>query len=340
MVLSKAFCLIFFEETTMNGDEIIRRIYRGATEWPFVNFQPATFDALSELIPFDLGMWGFAGKASGSIVDVHLYQQPKRMLEVDMTDFQHGDFLADAVFNQPGKVINQTDSTSREAYKRTRIYKEIPRPQGMQQALSTCWVEPVSGLIGFMSLWRKSSRQIFTEIEKVTLQRLLPHIAEAHRLSRIAYMRQFDLPALQSTRQATALCTPRGALIEAESTFFKIMNKEWVAWHGTTLPFTLQPLLTEKKPYRGTAVVITAQALDDMVLVRIRAVSKLDMLGKKQLQIAQSYAQGENYQEIAGKFSIAENTARSHIATIFKKCDVHNKAELATLLYKTPLGNG
>ncbi len=324
----------------MNCDEIIRRIYRGATEWPFAYFQSATFDALSEQIPFDSGIWGLSGKAPDSIVDVYLYQQQKRMLEVNMTDFQHEDFLVDMVRSQPGKVINHADLISREAYKKTRLYKEFAHPGGMQQALSTCWIEPVSGLIGFMSLWRKSTRQTFTEIERVTLERLLPHIAEAHRLSRIAYMRQFDSQTMQSSRQATALCNPRGAVIEAESIFFKLIKQEWRAWHGSTLPFTLQPLLTQKQAYRGASIVITAQALDDMAFVRVRALTKLDMLGKKQLQIAQSYAQGESYHDIAGKFSIAENTARSHIATIFKKCGVHNKAELARLLFKTPLGDG
>ncbi|TCV90631.1 helix-turn-helix transcriptional regulator [Sulfurirhabdus autotrophica] len=323
----------------MHCDEFIRSIYRGSTEWPLAYFQTNIFDSLSKLIPFDLGVWGRSGELPESIVDVHLYHQSKREIEDCLADFQHEDFLADAVRSDSGQVINLADLLSHEANIKPAGYKEFARQWGAQQVLSTCWNETMPGLVCFMSLWRKSPHHFFTEVERKTLERLLPHIAEAHRLSRIGYMRQFDLPhTLQRSKQAVALCNSRGVLIEAEAAFFHLIKTEWSSWRSNKLPFELKPLQTQKQPYRGENISISAQVIDEMVLVQVRELNRLDMLGKKQLQIAQCYAHGENYHDISAKFSIAENTVRSHIATIFKKCSVHNKAELATLLFKTPQG--
>lgn len=315
------------------GNEIIQRLYRGATEWPLIHFQQAALDTVAEIIPFDSAMWGRGGEPPEAIVDVHLDRQPKRMIEEYLADFQQEDFLADAVRSQPGKTVNLVDLISREDFEKTRLYREFARRWGVQQVLSTCWAEPMTGLTGFLSLWRKSPRRPFSEQERSELECLIPHLAEAHRICRITYMLQLDR-VVQTPGQALALCNPRGALIEAESAFFKLIAREWRAWRGTTLPNELLPVLAQEQDYRGSAVVVTAQPLGDTLLVRIRALSVLDKLSEKQRQVMLLYARGESYRDIAHAFGLAESTVRNHIASIFKKCRVHNKSELAALVMR------
>jgi DNA-binding CsgD family transcriptional regulator len=319
----------------VGGDEIIRRFYRGATEWPLNHFQQTSLDTLAELIAFDSAMWGRGGEPPDAIVDVHLDRQPRRMIERYLADFQQEDFLADAVRSQPGKTVNLVDLISREDFEKTRIYREFCRRWGVQQVLSTCWVEPMSGLTGFLSLWRKSPRRPFSEQERCELERLIPHLAEALRTCRIIHIRQPER-AERLTWQAAALCNSRGALIEAESGFFQLLAGEWPTWRGTTLPKELLPALAQQQDYRGVAVIVTAQPLDDIVWVRIRAVSVLDKLSGRQREIALHYARGESYRDIACTFGLAESTVRNHIASIFKKCRVHNKIELAALIMQPP----
>lgn len=315
------------------GNGIIQRLYRGATEWPLIHFQQAALDAVAEIISFDSAMWGRGGEPPEAIVDVHLDRQPKRMIEEYLADFQQEDFLADAVRGQPGKTVNLVDLISREDFEKTRLYREFACRWGVQQVLSTCWAEPMTGLIGFLSLWRKSPRHPFLEQERREMERLIPHLAEAHRICRIIYMFQFD--RVVQAGQALALCNPRGALIEAESVFLKLIAKEWRAWRGTTLPKELLPVLAqEQQNYQGSTVVVTAQPLGGMLLVRIRVLSVVDKLSEKQWQVALLYTRGESYRNIAHAFGLAESTVRNHIASIFKKCHVHNKSELAVLVMK------
>ncbi len=317
----------------MHCDEFIRRTYRGAIEWPLAYFQHATLDAMAKLISFDSAMWGRGGEPPESIVDVYLDRQPKRMIEQYMADFQHEDFLADAVRSQPGKTINLVDLMSREMFEKTRIYREYARHWGVEQILSTCWVEPLSGLVGFMSLWRTSQSQVFTETERAALERLIPHIAEAHRICRIAYMRH-PKANMSTQPHAIALCNPRGALIEVEPSFYELIHQEWPDWQGMTLPKGLLPAITRQSVFRGHAVIATASPIGDMVRIEIRRSCGLDSLGKRQLDIALRYARGESHRDISCALSLAESTVRNHIACIFSKCQVHNKIELATLIQK------
>jgi DNA-binding CsgD family transcriptional regulator len=313
-------------------NEIIRTLYRGAIDWPLVHFQKAALDTVSEWIAFDSAMWARGGEPPEAIVDVYLDRQPQAMIEEYLHDYQQYDFLADAVRAQPGKTVKLTDLSSRADFEASRVYP-FAKKWGVQQVLSTCWLEPVSGLIGVLSLWRKSPKKPFTEAERSGVESLVPHLAEAHRICRITYMRRANTNThLQS--HAIALCNSRGALIEVEPGFYELIQQEWTDWQGMTLPRALLPTITRQKAFKGRSVVVTASPLGNMVRIVIRPSSVLDGLGKRQMDIALRYARGENYRDIAQALNLAESTVRNHIAHIFNKCQVNNKIRLAQLIQK------
>jgi TolB-like protein/DNA-binding CsgD family transcriptional regulator len=55
-------------------------------------------------------------------------------------------------------------------------------------------------------------------------------------------------------------------------------------------------------------------------------------LSPRELQIAQAYAQGENYQQIADRLCLAPSTVRTHLATIYRKIGVSSKLDLRDAL--------
>lgn len=56
------------------------------------------------------------------------------------------------------------------------------------------------------------------------------------------------------------------------------------------------------------------------------------ILSTRERQIAQDYAQGENYQQIADRLCLAPSTVRTHLATIYRKLGVSSKLELRDAL--------
>ncbi len=55
-------------------------------------------------------------------------------------------------------------------------------------------------------------------------------------------------------------------------------------------------------------------------------------LSARERQIADDYAQGENYQQIADRLCLAPSTVRTHLATIYRKLGVSSKLELRDVL--------
>ena len=60
--------------------------------------------------------------------------------------------------------------------------------------------------------------------------------------------------------------------------------------------------------------------------------NQLGKLSSREREIAQAYAQGANYRDIAERLFIAPTTVRTHIKNIYGKLAIRNKAELCSIL--------
>ena len=57
-----------------------------------------------------------------------------------------------------------------------------------------------------------------------------------------------------------------------------------------------------------------------------------DDLSPREREIAQAYANGDNYHRIAERLFIAPSTVRTHLATIYRKLGVSSKLDLHKML--------
>jgi len=63
-----------------------------------------------------------------------------------------------------------------------------------------------------------------------------------------------------------------------------------------------------------------------------RRMVEQSILSPRERQIAQTYASGASYQDIAEALCLAPSTVRTHLATVYRKLQVSSKLELATRL--------
>jgi DNA-binding CsgD family transcriptional regulator len=307
----------------------VLELHMGIRDWPPDAFQERAFEVVRRLIPFDSGMWGTASNDPHRMHSVHLDHQPREMIEEYIAGFQEIDPMRDRVSAMPGVSVNLSDFMTREQLLATRIYSEYMRKWGLEWVLCTVQIEPVSSLIGFISLWRRDPARPFSETERRVKQFLVPHLMHAHRESRVRQMRAAAHRGNASQR-ASAICDRFGVLHLVEEPFVRLVQAEWRQWRSAQLPGPLSRLIERAQGgvHRGAAAVFRASPVGDLVLLEGRTVKPIDRLTAREREVAQHYAQGRTNQEIARTLRISAATVRNHLRKLYGKLDIANKTQL------------
>jgi DNA-binding CsgD family transcriptional regulator len=103
------------------------------------------------------------------------------------------------------------------------------------------------------------------------------------------------------------------------------------------LPEPLRDLTARKAGSRwrflGQQIVAEFSPVHDLFLIAARPRMANDALSERERKVAQHYASGANYKEIATMLHVSPATVRSHLRNVFQKLGVTNKARLAALLW-------
>jgi DNA-binding NarL/FixJ family response regulator len=82
----------------------------------------------------------------------------------------------------------------------------------------------------------------------------------------------------------------------------------------------------------GQALKAELTPVNDLFLLALRPRAGGDLLSARERAVAQLYAGGATYREIAERLSLAPATVRAHLRNVFGKLGAHNKAEVAEKL--------
>lgn len=238
------------------------------------------------------------------------------------------DFFRLAMTAHPGTTFNLSDLTTHARFVRTPLYQNVGKRYKIEWSLGTLLVEPVSSLQEFLTLWRHDPKRPFSETERLTKELLMPHIAEAHRASRLREVT--DDPG--SRRICWAVADERGFLREANPGFIQCLREHWPDWQGSKLPDVLCKALHDVTPLKIGHKKLSVVLKEPYRFMQVMASTALDGLSPREREVAERYAQGETYAEIAIALSLSPATVRNHIAHCYRKLAVNNKAELTTRL--------
>jgi DNA-binding CsgD family transcriptional regulator len=290
----------------------------------------AVLDVVQPALGFDSAFW-----AAGAIIEqvpvvhtVYVYRQPPEMMQ-DWERIKQQDMALVAALANPGRAVLSTaegvlggPAFSPEAVAHCRRY-------GMEHIVGSVYLHPDINLIEGVAFYRADPGRPFTEMERVFVQALLPHMVEvwsANRLSMVLHERRQRRAQLD----AMAICDRTGLLHTAGPDFAGLLQLEWPGWRGPRLPSALAANEVERLPLERIVVITTK--LDDLLLVRVRRRAAVDQLSARELDVARRYAEGHGYQDIAAMLHIAPATVRNHLKNIYAKLGVGDKAALANLV--------
>lgn len=309
---------------------IILELYRGTREVPHSEFQRWALERMRTLIPFDSAMWGSGALEPNVIHNVHLYKQPRRMIDEYLARFYEQDFLRIQVSEHPGVTVNASDLENFKYFEDSEIYRDFARHYGIYWTLCTTIVEPASSLLNFLSLWRRKSKRPFTEEERMRKQLLMPHLHEAFRLSRFIYMR--DKTRLTRPEWAMAVCDRQGILHQAEERFSALLRVEWAHWNTAKLPQKICAHFLEETSSSALVakqIVIKSAPFEDLIFLQARKKTDIDRLGAKERLAATQLARGLTYEEIAQQLNVSPATVRNQLHSVYKKLGIGNRVALA-----------
>lgn len=311
--------------------ELVRQLYRGGREWPADIFQARALSLVRSVCSFDSALWGTASSETRTIHSAYLENQPPHMLEAYRYFFYEDPLWRQAIAN-PGVTVNLRDLKRCEKFEFSPFFQDFTAYYKMGANLTTALGQRSIPLFDFVSLWRQNPRRQFSENDRWTMEFIMPHLIESHHFNRLHAMRERDSTAVER-RAAAAVCDQQGLMHQVDDRFILLLRREWPNWNVTQLPEELCACITSgKSRFTGKKICIDIHPLDNLISLYGRKRTEIDRLGERERLVAESYAAGNTYSEIADSLSVAPSTVRRQIETVYKKLAVTNKVQLVHVL--------
>jgi len=299
-------------------------------EAPAHKFKDMALTALKGLIPFDAALWISGRTQDRTIHNFHLIGLPRGMMD-SWERIKHQDRLFSEVVANPGVTIDSKDLYGRMGRQESEVYQRHSKVYGIEAAICTGLPDPEVGLFEGISLYRRSADPGFLPRELLIKQSLFPLMSRVWHHNQIQQLR---LSNQEQAMGAAAICDSLGWLHHAEEGFVELLRAEFPDWRAPELPGPVQSWLNDpaESGYLGRDLEISRTQHDDLILLQARPRGALAALTQREQQVAELFAAGLTYKEIAGDLGLAASTVRRHLESIYDKLEIASKVELIRLV--------
>ena len=313
---------------------VVLQLHRGCRTWPASAFQSRACELLSEVLPFDGGIWGTESVATQRAVALYPCGVPDGMWASYLTQGSAGDPLLAAARAAPGTAVlsDFTAATVPAGGGAAAWPPQFFTSHGWAHGLAMTQIEPLSKLRAFFCVWRQAGRQPFAALHQQLLQFVMPHLMETARESQLS---RATLGADAPTApRSHAVCDRMGVTQHLDDRCLALLRLEWPQWSGGVLPAPLVQAVQHPQPalFVGRRIAVRMVVNDDAVLLAVRLRAACDRLSARQRSIADLYASGCTGPEIAQRLGLAASTVNNHLGEVFKKLQISSKVQLARVL--------
>jgi DNA-binding CsgD family transcriptional regulator len=310
---------------------LLLELYRGARECPVPEFQEMALRLLNDVLRFDSGMWGYGEVVPGSglaVQAIHLHRQPTDMLAA-YAEIKAHDLVAFEASRHIGETCNFNchelmSNAGQDVFDRHR------RKYGMENLLVTAVEDKETSSQGFLSLWRASETDRYSEEERRLGAFLMPHLLEAGAINRQLLLNRMT-ETVVANRGARAICGCLGNILTGDTEFVATLRKEWPDWSPPILPRPLMLSLTQSSDhqYVGRQIAVTMSVVQDMLFLRARSRMTVETLTPAERSVASLVANGLSYKQTAQQLKLSPATVRNQLHSVYLKLGLTNKAALA-----------
>jgi DNA-binding CsgD family transcriptional regulator len=319
-----------------NANALTLKWHAGASTIGFEAFQPWCLALLKPRMRFDGAIWGVLDDADSSaerrIQSAHLH----RIAEAAFADFERVRAYDLGAREPLSSVVNMCLADLVWEEPAHAAVRDHGRRNGMMNSLLMRFATPDSPGLQFVLLTRKSAAHRFSLDEAASFELLAPHMMQAFATCRKIFLDSSQDRDKRVIGFAAAMVDRAGVIHDQNARFVPMLRREWSDWKGKRLPEPLLELTARRSGTRwrflGMQVSADFVPVDDLYLVTARPRHAADSLTQRETEVAQRYAAGRNFREIAEALNLAPATVRSHLRNVFSKLQIRNKSQLAQAL--------
>lgn len=314
--------------------DLLLNLGRESRALPMRAFQAYAMERLRRHLAFDAAIWGMTTQMEDDSHIVHdVYSEGTPENCGDQINFalkftEPRILIARTCLSSPGICFNFGPEQLHTDIRQMLVTQYF----GAMHVLCTMSRSDIPQLLSFLSLHRSNAACAFSEDDRQLKQFLMPHLADMMQINRVMQIASVRSNTL-SSQTAMAVVDEVGVLCAAEPGFGSHLRNEWPEWDG---PFLPKPLLTAlssgRKRYIGMSFAFTFQQVYKSTLVTIARRTPADMLSPREYAVANEFANGESYKEVARHLGMSPATVRHHLRIIYEKLGVTDKGELSKIL--------
>jgi DNA-binding CsgD family transcriptional regulator len=313
--------------------------HAGATRVPMEGFQAWALAALKRLLRFDRALWGLGagvGPDGRAFINaVHLHRVDAQVM-VDYEQVRHCDPLAHGTTTQPGRAVRVDLDDQRWQTPDYAPLRAHAARYELSHVVCVSAADDHSGATQFITLARSRQGDRFSELDALRFELLAPHAMQAYISCRTAGLADATSHGGRSRNWATAIIDRTGTVHDQDQGFGALLQREWPGWSDPRVPAPLADVAArhhgQAAEYLGQQLKAQFAPVHDLFLLALRPRIGTDMLTAREREVAQQYASGATYRQIAASLCLAPTTVRAHLRSVFAKLGVNNKTQVADKL--------
>ena len=188
--------------------------------------------------------------------------------------------------------------------------------------------------VDFLSLTRKAGREPFSDTERTLFELLMPHVAEAFRHCSSACLARVRRSGKLRGETSAGLLDDAGSVLAAEYGFDRLLSalraddrpRCALASRAARCGGVCAPAASDR------AVQVQTERVDDIIVVQLGRRALVASLSARERLVAERFASGATYREIADELDRSPTTIRNQIRSVYAKLGVTNKVGLVRSL--------
>jgi DNA-binding CsgD family transcriptional regulator len=314
-------------------DSFVSELYRSGLSVPPEGYRAWALHCLKALIPFDAALWGSGNVRDWRFHTVTLVGMPEDFPKA-LEETRPINPMIPKIVTSLDTPIDMESCVPDAKFFRSEFYERAFKPYGISRILSTAHVEPRSGLVSLLSLYRRSRRQSFEPAEKALHKRATFHLFQASSHAYFLHLMRTFIEEREAGG-AAAVVDRAGAFHEVQPRFLDLLEKHFKGKRLNRLPFDMPPV-GETRTVEGLCV--KTAPVGDLACVLVWEAGPLDRLTQRERETVFAVTQGLSFKQAARKIGVAPSTVANHLYRIYRKLGVNSRSELAGLVYPAAAG--